>query len=200
MTWAYDISLAARLLVATVFLVSAGMKVLGRARWQSYSVWLAGLPLKPLRRPEAPVTLAGAEATVVLLAALSVLVPAAAPVALAAGSVLCLALTVGLSMAIARGSRQPCHCFGSSSAPLSYQQVVRNALLLAMTVTGSVYAIAAGRAGTSQVGPEEAGLAMIGGLAAALLIIFFDDVAALFKQPAVRLPGAIQVPPHREAR
>jgi hypothetical protein len=187
MTWAYDISLACRVLIGTVFTVSVVTKVRGRAAWRSFSSWLAGLPLRALRPTWAPAALTGAEAAVVVLVA----IPATAPSGLAAAAVLSLGLTLGLAAAVHRGARQPCHCFGLSAEPLSGQHVIRNALLLTLAVTGSVSAIITGPAAA---GPVEGGLATIGGLAAALLIIFSGDVAALLRSPSVRLPGAVQVP------
>lgn len=89
MTWTYEISLACRFLVGTVFTVSVAAKLWGSAAWRSFSSWLRSLPLKPLGLKRAPAVLAGAEAAVVLLAA----VPAAALAGLIAASVLCLALT-----------------------------------------------------------------------------------------------------------
>jgi hypothetical protein len=186
MTWAYDISLACRVLIGTVFIVSVVTKVRGRAAWRSFSSWLMGLPLRALRLTWAPAALTGAEAAVVVLVA----IPATAPSGLAAAAVLSLGLTLGLAAAVHRGARQPCHCFGLSSEPLGGRHVLRNALLLMLAVTGSVSAIAAGHAAA----PVEGGLAAIGGLAAALLIIFSGDVAALLRPPSVRLPGAVQVP------
>jgi hypothetical protein len=187
MTWAYDISLACRVLIGTVFTVSVVTKVRGRAAWRSFSSWLAGLPLRALRPTWAPAALTGAEAAVVVLVA----IPATAPAGLVGAAVLSLGLTLGLAAAVHRGARQPCHCFGLSSEPLSGRHVIRNALLLTLAVTGSVSAIITGPAAA---GPVEGGLAAIGGLAAALLIIFSGDVAALLRPPQVRLPGAVQVP------
>jgi hypothetical protein len=59
-----------------------------------------------------------------------------------------------------------------------------------------VAAIAAGPApaGVPSGGQAESWLAAIGGLAAALLIIFSGDVAALLRPRPARLPGAVQVP------
>lgn len=187
MTWAYDISLACRVLIGTVFTVSVATKVRGRAAWRSFSSWLTGLPLRALRLPWAPALLTGAEAAVAILVA----IPATAPSGLAAAAVLSLGLTLGLAAALHRGARQPCHCFGVSSEPLSGQHVIRNVLLLTLAVTGSVAAITTDPAAA---GPAVGGLAAIGGLAAALLIIFSGDVTALLRPPSVRLPGALQVP------
>jgi hypothetical protein len=181
MTWVHDISLACRFLVGTVFTVSVVAKVRGRAAWRSFASWLSGLPLKPVGLRWAPAALTATEAAVVVLVAL----PAAAPAGLAAGSALCLALTLGLAVAVRRGSRQPCHCFGSAPEPLSAQHVARNALLLVLAVTGLACAVAGG---ASSAGPAEVGLTAVGGVAAALVIIFFGDVAALLA-PSPRSRG-----------
>jgi hypothetical protein len=175
MTWESDVSLACRLLVGTVFAVSAMAKLRSRGTWRSYSSWLAGLPLKPLRGHAAPALLSGADVAVVVLVA----IPVSPPIGLAAGAAMSMALTLGLATAVRRGSRQPCHCFGSSSEPLSALHVVRNALLLVLAATGVACAIAGARAPAP--GPAEAALAVVGGLTAALLIIFFGDVAALLR-------------------
>jgi len=173
MSWAYDVSLACRFLTGAVFAVSVVSKVRSRPVWRSFRSWLRSVPLGALGLRGAPATLAAAEAAVVILVA--------SPIAaggLALGSVLCLALTLGLFVAVRRGSRQPCHCFGSSSEPLGFHHVARNALLLVLASTGLVCSVVAG---SRSAGPAEATLAAIGGLAAAMLFIFFVDVAALLK-------------------
>jgi hypothetical protein len=169
MSWAYDCSLACRCMLGTVFAVSVVSKVRSRAAWQSLRAWLADMPFRPLGLKGMPRALVTAEAAVVALAA-------AVPLAgLIAGAVLALALAAGLSVVVRRGSREPCHCFGASSEPLSSQHVIRNGLLLALAAAGVVCAVIAGHA----PGPAESMLAVIAGLAAALLIIFFGDIAAL---------------------
>jgi Methylamine utilisation protein MauE len=176
-TWVNDISLACRFLMGTVFTVSVVAKLHGKEAWRSFASWLSGLPFRPLGLRWAPAALTAAEAAVAVLVALS----ATAPAGLMAASALCLALTAGLAVAVRRGSRQPCHCFGSSSEPLSAQDVGRNALLLALAVTGLACAAAGG---TGSVGPAEVGLTAVGGVAAAVIIIFFGDVAALLVRSA----------------
>jgi hypothetical protein len=171
-TWAYEISLACRFLVGTVFTVSVAAKLWGNAAWRAFSSWLRNLPLRPAGLKQAPAVLAGAEAAVVVLAA----VPAASLAGLIAASVLCLALTAGLAVAVSRGSRQPCHCFGAAREPLSGTHVARNALLLAAVAAGCACAIAVR---PQPVGPAGAALSGIGGVAAAVLFIFSGDIAAL---------------------
>jgi hypothetical protein len=171
MSWAYDCSLACRCLLGTVFTVSVVSKVRSHAAWQSLRAWLADMPFRPLGLKGMPLALVTAEAAVVALVA-------AVPLAgLIAGAVLSLTLAAGLSVVVRSGSREPCHCFGASSEPLSSQHVIRNGLLLALAATGSVCAaITVGH----PPGPAESMLAVIAGLTAALLIIFFGDIAALF--------------------
>jgi hypothetical protein len=185
MSSSYAVSLACRVLLGTVFAVSVLSKVRSVGQWRAFSSWVGGLPLRPLRVKAAPGALAVAEAAVVVLVA----VPPCAVAGLVAGSVLCLTLTIGLYLAVRAGSHEPCHCFGASSEPLSRRQVVRNALLLAAAVTGAVSA-AAGLARMTQ--PAEVVLTVIAGLAAAIAVIFFDDIAAMFIR-AVPAPGAAPV-------
>lgn len=177
MSLPYAVSLACRVLLGTVFAVSVLSKVRSAAQWRAFSSWIGSLPLGPLHVKAAPGALAAAEVLVVILVA----VPATAAAGLVAGSVLCLALTTGLYVAERAGSREPCHCFGASSEPLSGRHVARNALLLAAAVAGAACAVA-DRARTAQ--PAELAFTVTGGLAAAIVVIFFDDIAAM-SRPAV---------------
>jgi hypothetical protein len=183
MSWAYDVSLACRVLLGIVFVVSVVSKVHSRRAWRSYCSWLAGLPLRPLARRGVPADLVVAESAVVVLVAM----PFAAAAGLVAGSALCLALTIGLFTAVRRGSRQPCHCFGSSSEPLGGQHVARNALLFASAVTGSACAVAAS---TRSLGWAEAALCVLGGMTGAILIIFLGDIAGLIMPAAPPVSGS----------
>jgi hypothetical protein len=140
------------------------------------------MPFGPMNLKGMPLALVTAEAAVVVLVAV---VPLAG---LIAGAVLALALTVGLYLAVRSGSREPCHCFGASSEPLGRHQVVRNGLLLALATLGSACAAAA--AGHPP-GLVESLLAVIAGLAAALLVIFSGDIWLLFAPGGVR-PGGVR--------
>jgi hypothetical protein len=172
MSWAYDISLACRALVAAVFAVSVISKVRSRTAWRSFRSWLTGMPLRPAHWSGAPAALAATEAAVVVLA----VVPATATAGLALGSLLGLILTVGLFTAVRRGSHEPCLCFGSSADPLSRRDVARNTLLLAGALAGLVSTAALH---SEPVQPAGVALAAIAGLTAALLIIFSGDIVAL---------------------
>ncbi len=182
MSWALDCSMACRAVLGLVFAVSAVSKVRSRAAWRSLGTWLAGMPFRPLRLKGMPLALVLAEAAVVALVA-------AAPLAgLISGAALSLTLTVGLWLVVRSGSRQPCLCFGTSSEPVGSQHVLRNGGLLALAVAGSV---CAGTAAGHPPGPAESMLAAIAGLATALLVIFFGDISALFRQGADLPAGAV---------
>jgi hypothetical protein len=182
MSWAYDCTIACRCLFGTVFAVSVASKVRSPAAWQSLRAWLAAMPFRPLRLKGMPLALVTAETAVVALVA-------AVPLAgLILGAVLTFALTVGLYLVVRSGSREPCHCFGASSEPLSSQQVIRNGVLLALATVGSVYS---GMTAGHRPGPAESILAVIAGLAAALLIIFSDEISVLLATGADFTSGAV---------
>jgi|HubBroStandDraft_2_1064218.scaffolds.fasta_scaffold16899_2 hypothetical protein len=181
MSWALDCSIACRCLLGLVFGVSVVSKVRSREAWRALGTWLAGMPFRPLRLRGMPLALVLAEAAVVALVA-------AAPLAgLILGAGLALALTAGLYLVVRSGSGQPCLCFGTSSEPAGSQHVLRNGVLAALAVAGSV---CAGTATGQPPGPAESMLAAIAGLAAALLVIFSGDVFALFGAGAELRPGA----------
>jgi hypothetical protein len=182
MSWAYDCTIACRCLLGTVFAVSVVSKVRSRAAWQSLRAWLAAMPFRPLRLKGMALALVTAETAVVALVA-------AVPLAgLILGAVLALALTAGLYQVVRSGSREPCHCFGVSSEPLSSQQVIRNGVLLALATVG---AVCAGTTAGHRPGPAESVLAVIAGLAAALLVVFSGDISALAVKGADLTGGSV---------
>jgi hypothetical protein len=188
MSWAYDCTIACRCLFGAVFAVSAVSKVRSRAAWQALRAWLAAMPFRPLRLKGMPLALVSAETAVVALVA-------AVPLAgLIASAALAFALTAGLYLVVRSGSREPCHCFGASSEPLSSQHVIRNGVLLALAIVGSV---CAGVTTGNRPGPAESILAVIAGLAAALLIIFSGDISVLLATSADRTGGAVMGAPTR---
>lgn len=92
------------------------------------------------------------------------------------GLLLAGALLAAFGAAIGRvvaggGSRVPCRCFGTRSAPLGVRHLVRNGVLLAACATGLATPGPAAAAG--------AAVAAAGGALAALLIVSLDDLAYL---------------------
>ncbi|HET8660815.1 MAG TPA: MauE/DoxX family redox-associated membrane protein [Micromonosporaceae bacterium] len=98
----------------------------------------------------------------------------------AAGFVLAAALLVGFTAVlvsmIRRGLAVPCRCFGASERPPGAAHIVRNAVLFAVAAAGGALALT----GTGpRAGAPAWLLAALLGVAAALVLIYLDDVVAL---------------------
>ena len=122
-------ALAARFVLATVFLLAGVAKLSGRRAFASGVAKYELLPpalVRPIALAIPPLELAGG-----LLLALGLVVrPAAALLALA----LC-AFTVAVSTALLRGKSLDCGCFGPTAPrPITWLTVLRNLGLLALAV------------------------------------------------------------------
>jgi hypothetical protein len=107
--------------------------------------------------------------------------PATRRFGLLATAVLLLGYAGLMRISIRSGRRGSCPCFGARQGrPIGYAHVVRNTLLAG---TAAVAAVPAGSG--LPVHPAPAGLvvAVLAGVLAALLIIWFDDLAELFTGP-----------------
>ncbi|NMO15718.1 hypothetical protein HPC49_02505 [Pyxidicoccus fallax] len=120
-------------------------------------------------------------AAVVLAEAASALLLLLAPLA---GYVLALALFTGFTLGIARvlrrGERVRCRCFGASDTPMGASHLVRNGLLLAVTLVG-----AAGHEPGSPSSPVAVvawGAGALGVLSG-LFITRWDDLVFLLRGP-----------------
>jgi hypothetical protein len=162
----------ARVLVAVVFAVSAGSKLRSRAAYHAFVVSVIGLRLVPDSgiRAVAPLVVA-AEAGVPVLLAIPTTAPAGGMVAVA----LLTLLTGTVWLAVRRRPGAVCRCFGPGGTPLGYRHVVRNMVLLAVSVLG----LAAGGTGSGGAVP----LAAAAGLVGALIVIRLDDLLSLFATP-----------------
>ncbi|TNV46953.1 hypothetical protein FH620_41895, partial [Corallococcus exiguus] len=120
-------------MLAMVFALAALGKARGRKPFEDFIQTLKSFGL--------PRALAGAPlaATLILAEAASALLLL---VGMGAGYVLALLLLVGFTLGIAwvirRGKKVACRCFGASNAPVSAAHLVRNGLLLTITVVGAV--------------------------------------------------------------
>ncbi|MFC0531396.1 MauE/DoxX family redox-associated membrane protein [Phytohabitans kaempferiae] len=167
-----------RSLIVLVFVVSAASKVRGRRAYAEF-VTATGR-LSPRRvsvataRRLATGVVAAELATVML-----VLVPRTATMGFAVAATLLLAFTGAILLALRRGERAPCRCFGSAEQPLGYPQVARNLLLLAACTLG----LAGGQLVVASPSPGGALLAVAAGALAATLVAVFDDLVALFRPP-----------------
>lgn len=168
------VALTCRALVGLVFAVSAFSKLRNATAYRRFASSLARLPVPLVGHRALPPVLAGAEAAIVVLVA----VPATATAGLALAAVTLAALTAGTAVAVRRGARVSCRCFGPSQAPLAARHILRNGFLLGTALAGAAGAGAAG-AGTVGAHPAEIVLSLMAAMAAGTFVVFLDDLAAL---------------------
>ncbi|MEU8004505.1 MauE/DoxX family redox-associated membrane protein [Catellatospora sp. NPDC049111] len=179
--------------LGVVFAVSAISKLRSRASYAAFVASTRELLPRPWP-PAAPVALTVVVAEVAIVPLLFS-VPTAG---LAVAAVLLLAFSAAIVLAVRRGVRTSCRCFGSSTKPLAGPHAVRSGVLAALAVTGAVLA---GPVGAANVvtGLHPAGVAitlLAAGVFAALMIMF-DDLVGLFAPtatPAGRasMPAAVR--------
>lgn len=168
-----------RCLIGTVLLLALCGKAARRGGFGAFVSSLRGLRLLPARyaRPAAVAVVAGEGAVVVALA-----LPrqAAAAWGFSLAAALLAVFTAGVGLALRRGARAPCRCFGGAAEPLGRHHLVRNVLLTGLALLGAVISAAepppADPAGTAV---SAAAGVVLGGLVAVL-----DELIALFR-PAV---------------
>ncbi len=121
---------AASVALGAVFLISGVLKVSAPQQWRAQSAGL-GVP-----RPVAAVV----PFVELVVGALLVTQIARRLVALVAGALL-VGFTSLLVLRLAQGRRPPCACFGAwSSKPIGWNNVVRNAVFLALAAAVVVWA------------------------------------------------------------
>jgi hypothetical protein len=189
--------LAARLLTGGVFAVSLASKLRGRAAFRAFVASLGGLPV-PGRRASrgTAVVITIAEAAITGL----IVVPVTARLGLLLAAATLATFAAGIQLAVSRGVRAPCRCFGASDIPLGRGHIIRNVLLTLIAAAGAA-------AGAAAAPLRPAGLALSVAVAevAILPVLFFDDLVAVIAGPAApaRYPAASQpaaTPPARAGR
>lgn len=174
-------ALVSRALIGLVFAVSAFSKIHNIAAYREFERSLRRLPVPLAGNGALPAALAVAETAIVVL----VTVPATGVAGLVLAALTLAVLTAGTAVAVKRGARVSCQCFGSSRAPLTLRHVLRNGFLLAVAVTGVL--------GTGAPGPRPEGIALSleAALAVATLVVFLDDLVDLAGgDPVAAGPGA----------
>jgi methylamine utilization protein MauE len=171
---------------ACVYGASAAAKLRGRRAYLAFRNGLGEASLIPQRLlPVSAGILAGCEAassaSLVTGAALTAAgLPGAAmlsALALGGSVLLTAALAAGVAVVIRRGIPARCACFGAASAgTLGASHLARNMSLLALLAAG----LAADQAVHGRAGPAGIGVAAVGGIATALLLIRFDDLVTVF--------------------
>jgi hypothetical protein len=193
--------LAVLTLGAAVFSASAAAKLHSRTTYRDYRAGLAATRLLGSGRLLAVtvVSLAGAEAAAAAILALAAVLvmtrmTGAFPLAeagMAVAAALSAVLAAGVAAVIRRGIRAPCRCFGGSPArPLGRAHLIRNLCLTA--------ALAAGLAGSlvapGRIAPPTAAVAAAAGLVVGLVLIRWDDLAALFAPISPAEPAGSATP------
>ncbi|WP_052422979.1 MauE/DoxX family redox-associated membrane protein [Nonomuraea candida] len=176
------LSLGSRCFVAVVFALAVLGKARNRRELEEFvratrSLIAAAAPRLRLGRRglwAAALGVLAVEAAVCVL----VLLPSWWPLGLALSAVLLAVFGAATTLALHRGVRALCHCFGGSAVPLSRWHVVRDAVILTVAVAGIVV--------PDRPGGEAAGFAVTVAVAAvaAMVTSRLDDILELFTSGA----------------
>ncbi len=170
-----SVLLCCQAVVAATFAWSAVTKLAGRAAFAEFRRWLVAAVRVPLRAagPAAVVTVAAEGA-----AAVAMLLPAAVPAGFALAALLLAVFTGAVAVMWRRRVAVPCRCFGAGRHPPGPVQLIRNTALLLVAVAGGVLS----QTGTPSAPLDRGGaLAVVAGVAVALLLIELDDIAAVVR-------------------
>jgi Methylamine utilisation protein MauE len=175
------VPLFCRVFIGMVFAISAVSKIRGFESFVPATRTLVEAALPQLRLGRLGLravasTILATETAICLL----VVVSPWWPLGLAAASLLLTIFTAAIALALHRGVRAPCRCFGGSATPLRRRHLFRNALLLAVT--------AAGLALPHRMESDPAGSAVTIAVAVvtAVVISRLDDITELFATPTTR--------------
>jgi hypothetical protein len=173
-------ALTSRAIIGLVFAVSAFSKLRSFTAYREFASWLADVPVPLAANRALPSLLAAAESAIVVLVA----VPATALAGLVLAGFTLAVLTAGTAVAVGRGARMTCQCFGPSRTVLAGRHVMRNGFLIAMAVTGAF--------GASLTVPQSAGVALSlwAAVALATFVVFMDDLVFLAGGDAAASAGA----------
>lgn len=162
------------LLVAGVLAVSAYAKRGDRG----FAEAIAGMRLVPARHAVPVARLAvTAEVAVLLL----LIVTRGGAAGLAAAALLFGCFTAALTVAVRRGARVGCHCFGAGSAPVAGRHVARAGFLCAAALLALTGVLVTGRAPlTGLDAPAVLAVAAAAAVTGAALI-WLDDLVWLFR-------------------
>jgi hypothetical protein len=168
-----------RCAIGLVFVASIVGKVRGRESLADFvraagrlgSGWLTSrIPARVL----AGGVIAAEAAVVVLLVR-----PGSTWAGFALAGLLAVAFAAAVVVALRRGDRSPCNCFGASARPIGRVHLVRNAVLVAVAGLG----LAAEGAAVGPAEPAGVVAAVVAGVVVAAVVVRADDLADLF-QPA----------------
>lgn len=165
------LSVGIRTLVVIIFAAALIGKLRSREAVASFVTWVAELRIVDARRARlSAYAILAVETSAVGL----VLVPRTTVLGLALVAVSMCVFAVATGRLVRRGTRARCQCFGRPGATLSRRHVARDASIALLAVAG----IAMSRIAA----PPAPGIALgiAAGLLVAAVVLFLDDIAALF--------------------
>lgn len=163
-----------RTIFTVTFVFSAAAKLRGL---DAFRVALEDLRILPLgwARPLARI-IVSTEALFAVVIAIGV----GLPYAMAAAALVLLAFTSALALAMRRkGGAVSCNCFGASSTRVSGYDLIRNAILVGI---GALSALSE-KTARQPIPASELALSVLVGVAAAMIVINFGDVARTLWRP-----------------
>ncbi|GAA1566014.1 methylamine utilization protein MauE [Dactylosporangium maewongense] len=174
------LAITVRCAIGLVFLASSVGKLWGRGAFPAFVASLRGVGLLP-RRLVRPAAIVLVVAEGVLCAALAVPTGLVPGLALVGAALLLGVFTVGVAVAVRRGTASTCRCFGASTERLGRRHVGRNILLTGLATGGAAAAFAAAASPPGSLRPAGLLLAGFAGLLLGFLATRFDDLAAVFR-------------------
>jgi hypothetical protein len=167
--------------VIGVLAVSVASKVRGRAAFRGFVGAVAGLRVVPSGWA-VPVAVASVAFEVLVL--LLVLWPAGPAAGLAAAGTLFGGFAVALAVAVHRGARVGCHCFGATETPVARLHVARAGSLALLSLGASAGALAAPAPSLAGLGGPQTLVALTVAGVAVVALVRLDDLAWLFRGTA----------------
>ena len=168
------VAMTGRLLLATVFLLSAASKLKSTQAYAAFARSLADMRIVPKGHALIALAVVTAEVTVPVL----LLIPSRASglAGLLAGLLLLTGFTAAIAVVLRRDTSVSCQCFGYSQVPLGKMHIVRNGFLIACGAAGLLGTYAA------STPPSTAWLAAAPiAIAAGLLVAKLDTVTELLR-------------------
>jgi len=169
-------------MLGVVLVLAAGSKAHGRKPFRDFIQTLErfGFPKAWVGAPLAATMILAETASVLLL----LVVPGAG---YALALVLFSGFTLGIARVLRRGEKVRCRCFGASETPMGVAHLVRNGLLIAVTLLGAV------SHGAGPHASAPAGVGLVAGVLGALTGFFitrWDDLVFLLRGPVLPAAGA----------
>ena len=166
------------ILIIGVLAVSLYSKVRTRAHLREFANAVAELRIVPVGWAGSVAAMAvAAEAVVLVLLAW----PRSSVLGLAAATLLFGGFAIALSIALRRGTRVGCHCFGASNTPVSGRHVARSGALCVVALGALCCAFFLPDDPLTGLNPPTALVAVTGSGVIVSVLVWLDDVAWLFR-------------------